>query len=137
MNCKAMRGVVRLERRRKCRRDQNEVPRAVIQTVQVPAVCHKLQTGWRRLVLRQARTAAAHRFPDSSNLSNQPNPLPRKTLYLCMQYTPISAHSGMPTYYGGLLGDRRSAAVVTRRFRLLARYCFLFLVRGVGCLGQQ
>ena len=70
-----------------------------------------------------------HLFPDSLNLSNQPNPLLPKFPYLCMQYTPISAHSGMPTYYGGPLKHSGSATVITRRFRLPVPYCFLYLVR--------
>jgi hypothetical protein len=95
----------------------------------VPAVCHK-RTGWRRSRLTQT-CRPGHLYPASSNLSNQPNPLPPKFPYLCMQCTPINTHSGMPTYYGGplRLGHGGSATIVTRRFRLLARYCFLSQVR--------
>ena len=46
-----------------------------------------------------------------------------------MQCTPINTHSGMPTYYGGPLRHSGSATVVTRQFRVTARYCFLSLVR--------
>jgi hypothetical protein len=87
-------------------------------------------TGWRQSGLAQTRTVE-HLFPDSLNLSNQPNPLLPKFPYLCMQYTPISAHSGMPTYYGGPLKHSGSATVVTRRFRLPVPYCFLYLVRAL------
>ena len=84
--------------------------------------------GWRRSRLMQT-CRPGHLFPNSSNLSNQPNPLPFKFPCLCMQCTPINTHSGMPTYYGGPLRHSGSATVVTRQFRVTARYCFLSLVR--------
>ena len=114
--------------------DYQEVGRANTRRLfhpSVSAVCHKRTlAGWTRRRLRLMQTCRpGHLYPDSSNLSNQPSPLPPKFPYLCTQYTPISTHSGMPTYYGGPLRHGGSATVVTRRFRLPARYCFLSLVR--------
>lgn len=117
------RGVVRLKSLKIIRKLLGEGKHsALIQTVCVPAVCHK-RTGWRRSRLTPTL------FPHSSNLSNQPNALPPKFPYLCMQYTPINTHSGMPTYYGGPPSRHgRSATVVTRP----ARYCFLSPVRSLA-----
>jgi hypothetical protein len=134
MNCvKPWSGTVRLKSLKFIRKLLGEGKHsALIQTDHVPAVCHK-RTGWRRSRLTRTRThrRLGHLFPDSSNLSNQPNALPPRFPYLCMQYTPIKTHSGMPTYYGGPLRHGRSATVVTRQFRLPARYCFLSPVRSL------
>ncbi|KAI0264045.1 hypothetical protein BGY98DRAFT_651016 [Russula aff. rugulosa BPL654] len=111
--------------------DYQETPRTSDIGQTLGAYSHRIglsyTTGWRQSGLAQTRTVE-HLFPDSLNLSNQPNPLPPTFPYLCMQYTLISAHSRMPTYYGGPLKHGGLATVVTRRFRLPVPYCFLYLV---------
>jgi len=111
--------------------DYQEAPRASAAHSESAPIQTAYKQLWGQLGLKQTRTVG-HLFPDSSNPFNQSSPLPPKFPYLCMQYTPIKTHSGMPTCYGGpLRHGGGSATAVTKRFRLPARYCFLSLVRSL------